>query len=76
MRSESAIRLVLPLCAALALAVQPAGAEITGGTARVSICGGGAIDLPLGNGRPDRGRHSAPCSPFCHAGCISRRRSR
>lgn len=74
MRCEPVIRIALTLCAVLGLVGQAVGVAGSGVAARVSLCSGGTIDLPLDKGRSSPGRHGDPCSLACHVGNLSRRR--
>ncbi len=65
-------RAALPILA-VAMLAWPAAAREEGRTLHVALCGGGTVEIPIGDGGEDE--HRGGCVTACHAVLGNRKRS-
>lgn len=63
----------LPAMCAVAMLAWPAAARGEGRTLHVAVCGGGTVEIPIGDGNKQSGDDG--CVMACHAVLSNRRRS-
>lgn len=66
----------LPAACAIAMLAWPAAARANPNILHVALCGGGTVEIPIGNGKHSRGGdHDNGCVMACHAVLSNRKRS-